>query len=381
MSNSSFCVPSGIDPNNNPDGIFGIDANPDVSGVGMRLNFYVTLLALAVIPQTPYTERLLATLYSNAGLAGLGLLLTAIIQTAQKQLSFYHAIIVLHMLFFLGVGVAPSGSYRWATVRLIFMAIFQIATLVSLLGWGLYLWVHADTYGSQPACNDQVKYVLFFVSVRGTAPWLGIFWDVLLVISTVSPFLGAIIGTGVSMWLRRALRRQEGDDEGEPESFIETTPKPSRRFYVSFPLFTLAVYAIVHLELIVHRNKHLIADSSESEWTFGQVLALVMTFITVNEIAHFLFLLLRRQSGEVNEELEADKDLQINSDVESAMSGNVHHPGRVHQLPTMGAAGGRTGKGGSTAKIDDANISMTSFQSGARHTPHTVHVEEVSVLR
>jgi hypothetical protein len=68
------------------------------------------MLLLAVIPVTPYTEELLGALYANIGISGLGLLLTAIIQTAQNQLSLFHALFILHMLFFLGVGASPAGE-------------------------------------------------------------------------------------------------------------------------------------------------------------------------------------------------------------------------------------------------------------------------------
>jgi hypothetical protein len=76
----------------------------------MRVNFYSTLVLLAFVPRTPHTEELLNVLYANTGIAGLGLLVTAVQQTASKQLSFFHAIYVQHILFFLGIGVAPVGE-------------------------------------------------------------------------------------------------------------------------------------------------------------------------------------------------------------------------------------------------------------------------------
>ena len=68
------------------------------------------MFLLALVPQTPHTEELLNALYANAGIAGLGLLLTAIIQTAQGQLSLFHAIFILHILYFLGTGASPMGE-------------------------------------------------------------------------------------------------------------------------------------------------------------------------------------------------------------------------------------------------------------------------------
>ena len=76
----------------------------------IRVNFYATMLLLAFVPRTPYTEELLNVLYANTGIAGLGLLVTAVQQTASRQLSLFHAIYVQHILFFLGIGVAPVGE-------------------------------------------------------------------------------------------------------------------------------------------------------------------------------------------------------------------------------------------------------------------------------
>lgn len=68
------------------------------------------MLLLAIIPRTPNTEELLNSLYTNAGLAGFGLLLTAIIQTCLKHLSLFEALFILHILFFLGTGASPMGK-------------------------------------------------------------------------------------------------------------------------------------------------------------------------------------------------------------------------------------------------------------------------------
>jgi hypothetical protein len=68
------------------------------------------MILLAIIPRTPNTEELLSALYAAAGFSGLGLLLTAIIQTALNQLSIFEGLFVFHVLFFLSTGAAPSGE-------------------------------------------------------------------------------------------------------------------------------------------------------------------------------------------------------------------------------------------------------------------------------
>jgi hypothetical protein len=76
----------------------------------IRVNLYVTTLLNAFIPNHPIFHPLRDVLIANAGVSGTALLITAVIQTAQHQLSLYHAIFILHMLFFLGITVSPTGT-------------------------------------------------------------------------------------------------------------------------------------------------------------------------------------------------------------------------------------------------------------------------------
>jgi hypothetical protein len=68
------------------------------------------MVLLALIPRTPDTKQLLNVLTANTGIAGLCLLITAIQQTFSHELSLFHAIFVHHILFFLGIGIAPVGE-------------------------------------------------------------------------------------------------------------------------------------------------------------------------------------------------------------------------------------------------------------------------------
>jgi len=69
------------------------------------------MLLMAVIPEIPgVTTPLLEVIASGAGISGLALLITAIVETAKGQLSLYHAIFIIHMLYFTGVMITPSGA-------------------------------------------------------------------------------------------------------------------------------------------------------------------------------------------------------------------------------------------------------------------------------
>ncbi|KAF8270785.1 hypothetical protein EI94DRAFT_1721914 [Lactarius quietus] len=254
-------------------------ANDDVLGIGIRINFYSTMVLLAVIPQTPHTEELLNVLYANTGIAGLGLLVTAIQQTASRQLSLFHAIFVQHILFFLGIGIAPVGKYNWSRSRIIMGVVIQFILVVAFTAWALYLWVHIDNFGSQPNLNDEVKYVLMFVNIKATAAWLRGIWITTLVASA----LVLIIKFGLNGLALYTMRHdEEGEETGESER--------GWYFFISLPQFVIAIYSTVMLELTVQRNslQHGGIVGVNNTWAFGQTLSVVMIFANINEIVNFV---------------------------------------------------------------------------------------------
>ncbi|KAH9997868.1 hypothetical protein BJV77DRAFT_777104 [Russula vinacea] len=294
-----------------------ITANTDVLGKGIRINFYYTMILLAIIPRTPNTEELLNSLYTNAGISGFGLLLTAIIQTALNQLSLFHAIFILHILFFLGTGVSPMGKYHWTTSRVVMGVVIQFLSVVSFTAWGLYMWVNVKDIGSDPGCNvnDKIKYVIFFATIRATEPWLKNLWIATLVLSAV----GLMLSFGAKAVVLFAMRRMEQEERAEemnstarrvtPAESPETRPEgeteeSEKQWYinVSFPLLFSAIYSTIMLELTIARNRANIQSDGtttrntgpgvvqiDDAWEFGQVLSIVMIFVNINEIIHFLF--------------------------------------------------------------------------------------------
>ncbi|KAI9465488.1 hypothetical protein BJY52DRAFT_1220719 [Lactarius psammicola] len=249
-----------------------ICSNTDVLGKGIRINFYYTMVLLAVVPRTPHTEELLNALYANAGIAGLGLLVTAIQQTASNKLSLFHALFIQHILFFLGTGAAPMGKYHWSKSRIVMGVFMQFASVIAFTGWALYMWVHVKDFGTQPQFNDQVN-------VRATADWLRGIWIATLVASA----LGLMIKFGVNAFTLFALRHDE-DEETEKSEKVWY-------FSVSLPQLLSAIYATTMLELTVQRNSRAhggVVDVDES-WVFGQILSVVMIFANMNEVIHFLF--------------------------------------------------------------------------------------------
>jgi hypothetical protein len=257
-----------------------------------RINFYVTILLAAAIPQNKYTSELLDELYINAVFYGLAILITVLVETIKRQLDLYHAIFVVHMLScltvlqFYGMNDAPMKTHRvliskentgfsrfLSAKRIDFklkMTLLVQLCQVSIIfpPWLLYVWIKDSRFGAQPECNHLVKYVFFFATVRATVNWLRI---VFLVGVSIGLFYVLISLRSIPS-LRKALSAgsDEASDEAPDTEFVPIMPfarilwissvmwVPSwfpRCFRLTIIILTrcprLAVYGIVTAELIV----------------------------------------------------------------------------------------------------------------------------------
>ncbi|KAH9980265.1 hypothetical protein BGW80DRAFT_1274384 [Lactifluus volemus] len=281
----------------------------DVAGIGIRVNVYATLVLLAIIPVMPETEEILVGLYSMAGLAGLGLLVTAIILTAKNQLSLFDALFVFHILFFLGIGATPTGKYKHSMARFIIGVVSQFIGIFAFTGWALYLWIRVRHFGPENQCNDQVKYFFMFVDVEATEPWLRGIWIAILAVSALLLSVRAAVHSFsryVDHEIEKRKREMEDEEDNEDkdaervsvrERGLTTEGEGERKdkgwyFKMMILQFLWAVYAIVTLELMVWRNNvnhgGVVTMNDAYTWAFGQVLAVVMLAAALNEIVHFL---------------------------------------------------------------------------------------------
>jgi hypothetical protein len=103
------------------------------------------------------------------------------------------------------------GKNKWTMARFIIGAIAQLITIIAFTGWGLYVWVNVKDYGSQNQCNNEVKYVLMFVSIRATKPWLRVLWIVVLVASAA----GLLLRYGLKLFFGLVLRDVGKTDKGK----------------------------------------------------------------------------------------------------------------------------------------------------------------------
>jgi hypothetical protein len=154
--------------------------------------------------------------------------------------------------------------------RIVMGVFLQFASVIAFTGWALYVWVHVKTYGSQPECNDQIKYVIMFITVRATVPWLRILWIAALVISAVGLMISFVYHAGILFAMRRVRKEEQAEETSSIENNSIRTDAIAKPWYlrISIPLllcvvfsffissayvFLLrsAIYATINLELTV----------------------------------------------------------------------------------------------------------------------------------
>ncbi|PFH45969.1 hypothetical protein AMATHDRAFT_88580 [Amanita thiersii Skay4041] len=211
---------------------------------------------------------LISVLTANAGISGAALLITALIETGKHRLSLFHAIFIIHSLFFLGINISPIGKYKGnVSVRLVLTIFLGLGLMLTYLGWSLFVWATTSTFGPSPECNSQIKYIMFFaVKISATAGWLSRFWLALLSITLIAMFFTPLLACCCPTRNR----------------FVLPTTYTAQAGHLLAP-----VYGIANLELYVKANKHLLTDG-EQTLSFGQIYALVMVISIADELLHYV---------------------------------------------------------------------------------------------
>jgi hypothetical protein len=112
------------------------------------------------------------------------------------------------------------GKDRWTRARFVAVFVARFIAQITFTAWALSVWVHVKDYGLQHECNDGVKYVFMFFTVKATKYWLRGLWIAVLVINTAWPVLGFGMGTlyrlaRTKVELKEEVAGEEEEDERE----------------------------------------------------------------------------------------------------------------------------------------------------------------------
>jgi hypothetical protein len=125
----------------------------------------------------------------------------------------------------------------------------QFVSVITFTAWGLYVWADFKNFGNHPECNDQIKYVIFFFTVRATAPWLRGIWITGLVLSAVV-LMVLFVWNAMEVFETKRMEEEQQAEETNTIAYREATATPWTQphaetktaekgwyFYISFTLF------------------------------------------------------------------------------------------------------------------------------------------------
>ncbi|KAF8805209.1 hypothetical protein BYT27DRAFT_7213165 [Phlegmacium glaucopus] len=256
----------------------GFVPNPAIFGIGVRVAFYVIGLLAAVTPvkstlspwhireikqgnQDVQPKREISSIVTVQGVYGLGLLVTAVIQTALRKLSLYHAFLIINLLFLLSTSFLyfffnpnPALRRRW----------FFLLAMILLAGYSLYIGLHASTFGSQPECNGTVKIIWVFRVSTASFTWFRNFG---ICIFSIYIAVAAAHMTQLLFFRHRVVN-------------LGLRPGVALRGY-GIVIFIINVILIIAIEVTISVNK---VPEDAPAWSFGQTLPIVMLFGPLCEV-------------------------------------------------------------------------------------------------
>ncbi|KAJ7708115.1 hypothetical protein B0H17DRAFT_1031757 [Mycena rosella] len=274
-------------------------ANPDISGLGVRISFYLQTIALVLLAGRSLEEAL-SSVWTLLG-TSFGLTVSALVTAAQDELPLYQAIIVTDLVWLANYAIFmalatynrhPRGSH---TVQ--YAALLQTYVSMAVI---LYLWARAPQLELESPDAGETVFVVLFVSTpatgRGRAVALAITSLLLVGYSAVAY---------IFLWRRVKYRPERQHTTTQPQPQPHLTPlslqpapvsprgpsahpnpnRPPPSLALDPHLMTLSVFfgipyviTLVSTELQIARNR--LCDGN-SFWGFGQILAMTVTIIPV----------------------------------------------------------------------------------------------------
>lgn len=151
----------------------GLSNNPDISGKGVRISFYLQTFLLVLLVDRSWQDAPAAlwTFISTS----FGLTVAAVVQASFRQLSFFQALQVSNLVWLANFGTflalasysrRKANSKSKAKTQRSDNFVKLGATLQTLLSMALtlYMWTHASAFES-PECVPTIKYVIFAFNI------------------------------------------------------------------------------------------------------------------------------------------------------------------------------------------------------------------------
>lgn len=296
----------------------GPPINSDISGIGVRVSFYLQTLFLAVLcTRSESLDEIVGSMYTllstNMAMAVTGLILGL---KPTPEISLHDALIVFYLLYLSWTTVVfslPSCNRLPGSTKVV--KTVSVIQSYTLFAFALALIILAPKFGNHPECNRNAVLVLFRpFKVFNAGRILGFISIGLVVLMyTVMTILDYIPQdkkdrarkmlvqrmTAKFMHLGSAEEwpadrespnpeRPEQPEQFEAPSAYQSEPRPIHHLNFSGELFlellvilVLWAIAVMNTELLIRWN-HFANDSNpQSIWQFGQVLPLFLLVLPI----------------------------------------------------------------------------------------------------
>ncbi|CAE6489599.1 unnamed protein product [Rhizoctonia solani] len=245
-------------------------ANPDISGIGVRVAVYVQV-GLNVLASTLLQSNLQLTRDAarSSYVLSLSLILASIAQWRIGGMGLFDALVGVQLATLMTVFMLFNIRY----INSLGLSINISSTLFLALYtyWGFQTWTF-------PACpsNSLTQFVIFGKSVSATNPGLRIFALVVFgFVGLITIFaVVLLLAWAAQVWLHGGevkARNVRVRNNVQRERYGIDTGAGKSRITSLLPLLIM-IYLVVSTEQLVARNKL----SNLDEWSYGQTLAVVM---------------------------------------------------------------------------------------------------------
>ncbi|KAJ7021306.1 hypothetical protein C8F04DRAFT_1273912 [Mycena alexandri] len=302
----------------------GPPMNTDISGIGVRVSFYLQTLFLSCLSARAGSleeikSALYTLLFTNTAMAVTALILGL---KPKPEISFHDALVVFYLLYLSWVTVyfsLPACARFDGTVKL--LQVFSIIQSYTVFAFAFAVLINAKSFGYEHTCNRNASVVIFrpFNALKAGRP---VGWVVTGIV--VAVYTGVLIRDhlpqthkAILQWIRRQVTKEvPATDPGLPMDESLVSP-PQRRpqatlmqnkvqynsrrtaeipkeydLQIAWNIvinigFVLVLWAltVMNTELLIRWNHFAPNDTPQSSWQFGQVLPM---FLVVLPLANLI---------------------------------------------------------------------------------------------
>ncbi|KDR73121.1 hypothetical protein GALMADRAFT_251684 [Galerina marginata CBS 339.88] len=288
-----------------------IQPNPDISGIGVRVSIYaqafLSLVPLAIFAMdgeiTLEESLAINDIVMTNELTACALLVSAIIQARTYGLSTYHANIVLVLSWITFVPCMATAYFgpvlnrklmesqseadmkfrKRVAWKLHLRGLVVWVHYIAVAGLGIWVWSDVKTFGSQPDCTPRTFVLIFGYNIPVTNQGLRV---VALYLYGSFALSAAIVPVYIPfMQYRQRRRARRAPPRPESPSDVDSYTRNRREkrnmrtwCFVLLLAAGTEILFVASTEVLITRSKGLV-QSGESQWTFGQSLAVFLVLI------------------------------------------------------------------------------------------------------